>query len=680
MRALAHVVHVGFASMAIASVCLAGPRVEFVNNRLTVDGKPFFFYGCWGTPGGNFAEFKRRHFNTAFMGWRNALKDASKAADAGLMVIPYPYAPGWKDKMKEAVQSLSKEDWVLGWNIGDDLAKPEHVQAALKVRDEIRAIDPQRRPIMFDAIGRYEEFARIPDMWCAYAYPLVKRAFDAAASGKPGGLKQYGEWLNRKRIMGRPDGFFWTWAQCHVQIWYSVKYLGGVIKKDQWRPSRFPDGDHLRLIAAHAVSAGARGLMWFVHYYFNDDHLGRDRYARAAAIGCELDVVGPLIAQGRTGRRLKTNDPSVWATPIDFPGGRLICLLKTGERYHYQPDGAEVKDLRVETGVDGRLYQIGFDFKELPEKKCSFELTSWLLSTKDAALVEQLRQRHRAVLPDMARFAAEELEARLKKVEPVFHDLAKGTEAVTRSRTLHRQAGQHIDGKNWIEAGRSAEEGLRILRASQHRAWTETWTDEMAEVGLKRSDFYLLPRFRKDVKALMADSWGPDQLRSGTFETEAKWSGAKLAHDTTGKAGLIPGAGRNGTRGLRLMSASPTIYQDEEKDWVTVNLVSEKIPAKVNDIWEIAGWVRVPKRIEKTERGFTIALFAYDGKGNRIPGYGTQALETVQVQETEGWKRIRSVVPLRSAGTASIAARLAMCGVGEAYLDDVTVRKLEAAR
>jgi len=75
----------------------------------------------------------------------------------------------------------------------------------------------------------------------------------------------------------------------------------------------------------------------------------------------------------------------------------------------------------------------------------------------------------------------------------------------------------------------------------------------------------------------------------------------------------------------------------------------------------------------------TIALFAYNADGKAIPGYGAQGSEAVQVEATDGWKRLRLIVSLRSPDIASIAARLALCGVGEAYLDDVTVRQLQVA-
>ena len=662
------------------TVLAAESRVGFKNNRLKVDGKPFFIYGCWGTPNSDYAKFRRRYFNTAFMSWKASVTEGPKAAAEGLMVIPYPYAPSWNEKVREAMQSIRNEDWVLAWNIGDDLSKEEHIQAALKVRDAMRAIDPQGRPIMFDAIGRYEDFAKIPDMWCAYAYALVKSPRSAPPARKPAGLREYGDWLNRMRLLGRQDCFFWTWAQCHVQIWYSLKYLGGVAKKDHWRPSRFPDGDHLRLVAAHAISAGCRGLLWFVHYYFQGDHIGCDRYARAGVIGCQLDVVGPLIAQGKTGERLKTSDPSVWATPIDFPGGRLICLVKTGDRYNYQPDAAEANDIGIETGARGKAYQIGLEFKELRQPRCSFHLATWLLVTKDDALVARLRERHRAVLPDMARFVAEELEARIAKMRPVFGELRKGGSALRQARQRLDRARRHIEEKGWVEAGRLTEEGLTVLRTAQHRVWSETWSDDVLAMGLKLTDFYILPSVARDIELLKRDAWGPNHLQNGSFESDAGWGGAKLAHDTKGKAALISGAGRTGSRALRLASDSRTIYKGEPQDWVTANVVSDRIPAKPNEIWEIAAWVRVPKRLEQTGRGITIALFAYDTDGKSIPGYGAQALEAAQVEATQGWQRVRLVVPLRSSGITAVAARLAICGIGEAYLDDVTVRRLEESK
>lgn len=479
----------------------ATSRVEFKHNRLKVDGKAFFFYGCWGTPNNNYSEFRRRYFNTAFVMLNKVAKEGPKAAAAGLMVIPYPYAPGWNKRAKNIVGSIADKDWVLAWDIGDDLHTKEDLEAALRVRNQIMRIDVQHRPIMLDAYRLHLEFAKIADLWCIYDYPLLKPTSPHLFPGASNRLTEYGNHLLRERLLAGPHKFFWTWVQCHPQVWYTEKYLGGT-KGNYWRPSRFPDGGELRLLAAHAISAGCRGLMWFMYRYFQDDHFGRDRYDRAAVIGAELDVLGPLIAQGTIGQRLPTSDPSVWATPIDFPGGRLICLLKNGKYYQYRPDagqakGVEIKGLRA----GAKVFQIGYNFKQLSEPRCSFYLTSWLLVTKDQSLIQTIRERHKAVLPDMARFAVDELRAHIDKAKPIFQQLGKGSSALEQTHGRLKEARKLLDAKRWSEAGSKAEQGLAILRAAQYLSWRGVWTSKTLPNASKVPDFYLLPLVAKAVES-----------------------------------------------------------------------------------------------------------------------------------------------------------------------------------
>jgi hypothetical protein len=472
---------------------LVEAKVQFKNDRLAVNGEPFFIYGCWGTPNKDYETFRRRHFNTAFIKWRYIVEEGPKAAKAGLMVIPFVPTKFWDYKMIEIVKAIANQDWLLAWNIGDDLHKKRDLKKVFKVRNTIYKFDKYRRPIMFDADRRHEIFAKNADMWGAYDYPLVKNKIDALSKIDNDGLQGYGEWLNRMRLLGKPNGFFWTWTQCHVQRWYSRKYLGAT-DKDLHRPSLFPDGDHLRLIAAHAVSAGCLGILWYIYEYFQDSHNGRDRYARAAIIGCELDVIGTFIASGKIGENLKTENMSVRATPIDFPGGRLICLVKTGDGYQYQPDRAEVANLDIsQFGNGDKVFQINYDLKELSGAKVSFYLTSWLLITRNQYIIDKVRKTHKSVLPDMARFAVEELDARLVKVKPIFRKLRKDSSSVQQAYKQLESARNHLELKNWSKAGKAAEDGLTTLRSAQYRICIEEWKANNKQ-NLRYTDFYLLPK------------------------------------------------------------------------------------------------------------------------------------------------------------------------------------------
>ena len=321
------------------------------------------------------------------------------------------------------------------------------------------------------------------------------------------------------------------------------------------------------------------------------------------------------------------------------------------------------------------------DFRELPEGVCSFDLCSWLLVTENDGVLERARARHAAVQADMAEFAAEELEARIAKVSPVLGELGRGQDAVAKATKQLAEARTCAGRREHAEAGRLCETGLRDLRRTQYREWHAIWGEgsdvPAALARTMKSDFYLLPSVAREVTALRAGAWGPDRLENGSFETDSAWHGSALGHKARGQADFVIGQGREGSRALRLASTSPTIYHGKPADWVTADVVSEKVPAGPNEFWEIAAWARVPRAFKQTVRGVSVALYAYTAEGERISGYGTQQLEECRVEATRGWQRLQLIVPLRAPDAATVAARLAVCGVGEACLDDVTVRRLE---
>ena len=58
----------------------------------------------------------------------------------GIQVVHAPsdvLGPYKNTPQRKAMQAIADEDWVLAWNIGDDLHTEEHVQAALRVRASV---------------------------------------------------------------------------------------------------------------------------------------------------------------------------------------------------------------------------------------------------------------------------------------------------------------------------------------------------------------------------------------------------------------------------------------------------------------------------------------------------------------------------------------------------------------
>ena len=189
------------------------PRVALEDSRLLVDGEPFFAYGCWG-PIESIESMKRHHFTCVFSGMAGVpgLLEEAKAHD--FWVITYPYAPSWGPKHEEHVLAVRDHPNLLAWNIGDDI-KAEDAEEVRHAYDWIGEHDPYGRPIMFDVIQGFEAFDWFGGMFNTYHYPLLK----------PETLLDYTAMLRREHRVVNPDAYLWTWAQSHVQIWYTQKYL-----------------------------------------------------------------------------------------------------------------------------------------------------------------------------------------------------------------------------------------------------------------------------------------------------------------------------------------------------------------------------------------------------------------------------------------------------------------------
>jgi len=134
----------------INAECRADFKVLFKENRLYMDGKPFFFFGVWGVVY-NLQSMKEHHVNTVFSGMWTSTKIIHEANKLGVMIIPYPYGPSWDKQMERLVREIEPKSAILAWNIGDDLER-RHLEKVKEVYGIIRKIDPNpHRPIMLDS-------------------------------------------------------------------------------------------------------------------------------------------------------------------------------------------------------------------------------------------------------------------------------------------------------------------------------------------------------------------------------------------------------------------------------------------------------------------------------------------------------------------------------------------------
>ncbi|MBD3292786.1 MAG: hypothetical protein GF393_07655 [Armatimonadia bacterium] len=676
------------------------PRVSFQENRLYVDGEPFFPYGCWG-PIESVESMRRHHMTCVFSGMGGAPDLLDDVAEQDFMVITYPYAPSWGPQHEEHVLEVRDHPNLLAWNIGDDL-KGDDADIARHAFEFIRKNDPYNRPIMLDVIQGFDEYTWFDEMFNTYHYPLLKEE----------NLQDYIDRFRLEHEIVGANKYLWTWAQAHVQIWYTQKYLDPTVK---WMPSRYPDGENLRMVAYSSLAAGCRGLLWFVSRYFGDDYHGTDRYAEAGLIGCELEVYGPLLAEGTVGPKLETVNPNLHVWPVDFPGGRLLLAMVFDDRTQYHVGSATAAGDRTvkldepipEEAVVAQFTEQGGYRPVHPNQTRdeitlpSFEMTEVFVISADPQVRSEIGVRMRAVEADSARFATQALSAKIAKVEPVLDVMLAnmpdpdptGTTVAWTRRAYHSvtanmgiarkrliEAQDFIEAGQWTRARRQADRGRTIMRSAVRRAWEELNRDPFIRDADLLPNFYLVEQYAPILQAIAEAKPGENLLANPSFErmegdVVAGWQGMAAGHNQTGARGLVE-TGRTGGFGLRFTSDSPTIYHGDERDWVTVNALSDPLEVRQWDGLEASAWVRIDEGMQKTERGAVLQIAGYDEAGEGLGGWTVTDVETNRFKATDGWVKmtVRTVVTQPDAATAAV--RLGVCGVGEAVFDDVALVRM----
>jgi hypothetical protein len=152
----------------------------------------------------------------------------------------------------------------------------------------------------------------------------------------------------------------------------------------------------------------------------------------------------------------------------------------------------------------------------------------------------------------------------------------------------------------------------------------------------------------EDLAAMMAHGWRHKQLVQPGIQ---------------GNAGLVPAGPHSGTACLRLVLApdnvdEPPVLVESAPLWVT----SPEIEVGPGRVVEIAGYVRVPRPITGSVDG----LMIFDSAG------GIDLAE--RIGESRQWRRF--VLYRAADASGRIRVTFALSGLGEAFLDDVTIRPL----
>lgn len=131
---------------------------------------------------------------------------------------------------------------------------------------------------------------------------------------------------------------------------------------------------------------------------------------------------------------------------------------------------------------------------------------------------------------------------------------------------------------------------------------------------------------------------------------------------------------RDETGGVKLSSSSPTKSNGQIVDWATVTFRSKTLgDLKSGDIVRVRARVNIPADLKHTQRGLFLQVAA-KGPGNKkwTAWSAAQPVEINCNKATDGWEEI-DIERMYLGAPGKLYIRLGLCGIGSAYIDDISV-------
>lgn len=667
------------------------PAAGLTRGVLEVDGRPFFPRSIdWN--GEPLAALAALGFNCVRFSTPASADHLAEARQAGLWVIcPPPPIPDVDVRDPDALPMLRNWDRVLLWDMGSGLAE-EDVEALAERGRRVRACDLRAgRPLVASADSGLRSVSRHVDM-------LVARRTVLGTSLE---LIDYLQWLRERPRLARPGTPLLTTLSTEIdpRAARQAAALSGVGAR-----GLAVDPESLTLASLSAVAAGARGILFTSSRRIDaDDAEARTRAAAVRDTNLRLDVLTPWGAAGRFAAQAQSSQAEVQAFVMEAAQARVVIAWRcvqgsqvVARRYA----GADIP------GVDAPLTVLA---PGVPEAHQAWEVTpgglrplkqrrvtggvsvtldsflthAVILFSGEPAVTAHVQERIRSLAPVELASARAAAAAALADAAAILGRLPpqalSGPPPVAAAAMLAEAARLGAEGES-LTASEPAAAVARLRMAAaiagqfERRLWENGVKAEGSLVAspLTASDASLAEQWQF-VAARAATSAGPELLMGGDMEriealADAGWRHFARPQTEIRTAVEISAAQPASGRGsLRLVAApadpkeAPVVVETPPV-WVT----TPPLEAPAGKLVEVTAQVWVPKPITGSVDG----LFVFDSLGG--PALGER------VGSSRTWRRLvlHRIVPADAVGEP-FTVTFAMTGLGEARIDDVSIRTLD---
>jgi len=624
---------------------------------------------------------KQLGFNAVWLREPPSPELLGEAERHSLWLIAPPRRPEGLDSAYGAASTLAEfgpeYERVLAWHLGTNLG-PEQLEAVRRWSDQVRlAGRKQNRPLVGQPASELRTYSRYFD--CLIAGRMV--------AGTSLDLNSYRNWLRSQPLLARPGTTFWITIPTQLPL--SLGEQLAVL--DARRPAPLAlSAEQLRLLAQAVIAAGAKAILFesCSSLAATDD----DTRRRALAVeltNLALSLVEPWCAAGTLIAPVESPVPEVVGATLRTDRARLIlpCWLMPGGQYVPGQSAANNVSLVApgvpESSVAYELTPGGI--RPLRQKRViggtqvtldEFGIASLVLLAHDPAVISAVSRSGVALGQRAAEVNRQIVSQKLQFDQQTLAELAgrpkssQDTEWLGAARQSLEGCDVQLAARQYQQAWLAAERGSRPLRLLERACWDGAMAKGLpAAASPGAASFGTLPWHWRLVDRLRLVRPGPPRLAGGDFEDLSAMLAVGWQHfprtveQVRGSAELLPAAAHGGRFGLRLIvqPVDPKLVPNVVEVPV-VSIVSPPVPVEAGELLEISGWVRVPKLISGSVDGLLIS----DSLSGEL---GSQ-----RIGQTGDWRQFKLYRPVPRGGNVTVS--FSLCGLGEAWIDDVTIQPL----
>ena len=655
---------------------------------LEVAGQPFFPRAL-DHNGEPFAVIAALGFNAVRLAAPASSDQIDEARRTGLWIIcPPPHLPDVDVRRPESLPMFSANwDRVLVWDMGSGLSEAD-VETLAEHARRVRTCDQHAgRPLIATPDSGLRSLSRHVDM-------LVARRTVLGTSVE---LGDYFTWLRERPRLARPGTPFLATLSTELdpRTARQAAQLAGIGGR-----GLAVDPESLTLASLATVAAGARGILFTsTRRIDGDDHESRIRAAAVRSMNLRLRVLEPWGAAGRFSTTATASDPEVRGVVLEAARARMVLAWRNVQ-------GGQIVASHYHGDMPAETAPVTLLMNGIPEAHQAWEVTpgglrplrhrrvtggvsvvldpfrssALVLVTGDPAVAahvqERLREQAAATLAASrersALLLADAVEL-LARIPPLALGRLPGP-AMVAAAQQDSLAADSLASSDPATAIARYERAAAIAGQVERLVWEKgvVATGSMVAGPLSTSDATLVEHWRF-VEALSSTSPREELLVGGGMERIEELSGSGWRHFALKQAVLRTGveisrSQPSSGRGCLVMraeavdpAAAPAVVETPPV-WITTPPIS----APSGKLLQIEARVWVPKPVKASVDG----LLVFDSLGG--PALAERVGPSAQ------WRRLvlYRIVPTDLDGEP-FTVTFALTGLGEARIDDVSVRVLD---